>query len=46
MFRSSPVVQEEGYWQLTIPMSGYPTDDYVMYIHVDDIVLAETIIKM
>jgi len=46
MFRSSPVVQEEGDWQLTIPMSGYPTDDYVLYIHVDDIVLAETIIKM
>ena len=46
MFRSSPAVQEEGDWQLTIPMSGYPTDDYVLYIHVDDIVLAETIIKM
>ena len=46
MYRSSPTEQEEGDWQLTIPMSGYPTDDYVMYIHVDDIVLAETIIKM
>ena len=46
MYRSSPTKQEEGDWQLTIPMSGYPTDDYVMYIHVDDIVLAETIIKM
>lgn len=46
MFRSSPVVQEEGDWQLTIPMSGLPVDDYVLYIHVDDIVLAETIIKM
>lgn len=46
MYRSLPTEQEEGDWQLTIPMSGYPTDDYVMYIHVDDIVLAETIIKM
>ena len=46
MYRSSPKSQEEGDWQLTIPMSGYPTDDYVLYIHVDDIVLAETIIKL
>ena len=46
MYRSSPKCQEEGDWQLTIPMSGYPTDDYVLYIHVDDIVLAETIIKL
>lgn len=46
MYQSSPKSQDEGDWQLTIPMSGYPTDDYVLYIHVDDIVLAETIIKL
>lgn len=46
MYGSSTSYQQEGDYQVTIPMSSLPTDDYVLYIHVDDVILSETIIKI
>lgn len=46
IYSSSTVYQKEGDYQTSIPMMGLPHDDYVLYIHVDDVILSETIIKI
>ncbi len=45
MYFSNPEQQEEGEHSKTIPMGSYPQGTYVLYIHVDDVILSETIIK-
>ncbi len=45
MYLSNAEHQETGEHSKTIPMSGYPQGTYVLYIHVDDVILGETIIK-
>ncbi len=39
-------LQEEGYHTITISMGGLPTKIYTLYIHVDDMILVENIIKL
>lgn len=38
--------QNEGYNSLLINMQNYPVGTYVLYLHVDDIVIGQTIIKI
>ncbi len=45
MYLSNTEQQAEGEHSTTIPMGGYPQGTYVLYIHVNDVILSETIIK-
>lgn len=42
---SSPVIQNEGYQYCTIKMSALMTGAYALYIHVDDMVMRQMILK-
>lgn len=47
LFTHTPTRQEEAGWHTTtINMSSYPIGTYILYIHVDDIVQSQTIIKL
>lgn len=45
MYISRAELQEEGEHSKTISMGGYPQGTYVLYIHIDNVILSETIIK-
>ena len=44
--QSAPMLQTAGDHHETIDMTAFPTGNYVLYIHVDDTVLSQPIIKM
>ena len=47
LFTHTPTRQEEAGWHTTtINMSSYPIGTYILYIHVDDLVQSQTIIKL
>ena len=46
LFIQTPTQQEDaGYHTTTINMSSYPIGTYILYIHIDDVILSQTIIK-
>lgn len=46
MFRSNTKHLPAGEHAERVDMSGYPTSDYVLYLHANDVVVSETIIKL
>lgn len=43
--QTAPLNQAEGYYGITIDMSGLPTGAYTVYVHVDDMILKKIVIK-
>lgn len=45
-YQSVPQLQTAGTYHETIDMTGFPTGTYILYIHANDMILAESIIKL